>query len=148
MLPLHICIHTAMNMALTRINSSSVPTGTEINRNESAGAPVTRRSELRATFAFQGDRTVMTDRYYSAPLRFSRSFRPPGGGTELCVYTSDVSPGVLNGDLYHSKWELGEGTHVMLSSTSATRLHPTPSIPSSVNHHFRLGKGATLEYFP
>ncbi|MCW3793635.1 urease accessory protein UreD [Paenibacillus sp. LS1] len=148
MLPLHICIHTAMSMALTRINSSSVPTGTEMNRDESAGEPVTRRSELRATFAFQGERTVMTDRYYSAPLRFSRSFRPPGGGTELCVYTSDVSPGVLNGDHYHSEWELGEGTHVMLSSTSATRLHPTPSIPSSVNHHFRLGKGATLEYFP
>lgn len=148
MLPLHICTHTAMNMALTRINSSSVPMGTEIIRNESPGEPVTRRSELRATFSFQGERTVMTDRYYSAPLRFSRSFRPPGGGSELCIYTSDVSPGVLNGDHYHSEWVLGEGTHVMLSSTSATRLHPTPSLPSSVKHHFQLGKGATLEYFP
>lgn len=77
MLPLHICIHTAMSMALTRINSSSVPTGTEMNRDESAGEPVTRRSELRATFAFQGERTVMTDRYYSAPSGLADPFDLP-----------------------------------------------------------------------
>ncbi|MFS0870549.1 urease accessory protein UreD [Paenibacillus xylanilyticus] len=149
MLPLRISIHTAMTMAqLTPINSSSVLEGTATNTGIHAEGAVMRRSELRATFALQGGRTIMTDRFYSAPLRFSRSFRPPGGGSGLCIYTSDVSPGVLNGDHYHSKWHLDEGTHVMLSSTSATRLHPTPSLPSSVNHHFQLQKGAVLEYFP
>ncbi len=149
MLPLRICIRTPMNTAQpTAINSSSPLHGVELGLNRSAGEAVIRRSELRATFALQGGRTVMTDRYYSAPLRFSRSFRPPGGGDELCVYTSDVSPGVLNGDHYRSDWQLGQNTHLMLSSTSATRLHPTPSAPSSVNHHFQLEQGAVLEYFP
>ncbi|WP_390583592.1 urease accessory protein UreD [Paenibacillus illinoisensis] len=149
MLPLRICIHTAMTTAQpTAINSSPVSEGAEMKLGIRAEGAVIRRSELRATFALQEGRTIMTDRYYSAPLRFSRSFRPPGNSNGLCLYTSDVSPGVLNGDHYHSEWHLGEGTHVMLSSTSATRLHPTPSLPSSVNHHFQIGKGAVLEYFP
>lgn len=149
MLPLRICIRTPMSTVRhTATNSSSSLHGVEHGLNCSAGEAVIRRSELRATFALQGGRTVMTDRYYSAPLRFSRSFRPPGGGDELCIYTSDVSPGVLNGDHYRSEWQLGQNTHVMLSSTSATRLHPTPTVPSTVNHHFRLEQGAVLEYFP
>lgn len=151
MLPLGICIRIAMSTARpTPINSNSPSTsnGAETETIGHIGDTATRRSELRATFVLQGERTVMTDRYYSAPLRFSRSFRPPGGGNELCIYTSDVSPGVLNGDHYWSEWRLGQGTHVMLSSTSATRLHPTPSVPSTVNHHFRLEQEAILEYFP
>lgn len=108
-----------------------------------------RRSELRAAFCLENDgRTCFSERYYSAPLRISRSFRPEGGTGELCVYTTDVSPGVMDGDRYFSEWELGPGTHVILSSTSAIRLHPTPYIPSVVEQTFRLETGAVLEYFP
>lgn len=149
MLPLRICIHTAM-ATIRHTLTDPVPEmqATQSEPEQPITGAFTRRSELRAGFALQGGITVMTDRYYSAPLRFSRSFRPNGGGNGLCVYTSDVSPGVLNGDVYHSEWHLGEDTHVMLSSTSATRLHPTPSLPSSVKHHFTLEQGAVLEYFP
>ncbi|WKL00414.1 urease accessory protein UreD [Paenibacillus amylolyticus] len=101
-----------------------------------------------ATFAFQGDRTVMTDRYYSDLSGLADPFDLPEAEPNYVCTRQTSLPESLTGDHYHSEWELGEGTHVMLSSTSATRLHPTPSIPSSVNHHFRLGKGATLEYFP
>lgn len=107
------------------------------------------RSELRAAFCLEKDgRTGISERYYSAPLRISRSFRPEGGTGELCVYTTDVSPGVMDGDRYFSEWELGGDTHVILSSTSAIRLHPAPFVPSLVEQTFRLGKGAVLEYFP
>ncbi|GAK41033.1 urease accessory protein UreD [Paenibacillus urinalis] len=107
-----------------------------------------KRSELYATFERKGGLTYITDRYHTVPLRISRTFRLPGSDGELCVYTSDVSPGVMNGDEYDSKWLLKEGAHVVLTSTSATRLHPTPTLPSSVSHTFHLEQGAILEYFP
>ncbi len=105
-------------------------------------------AKLYATFEDQHGRTHITDRYYEAPLRISRAFRLPGSDGELCVYTSDVSPGVMNGDAYESVWQIRENAHVVLTSTSATRLHPTPTLPSSVSHTFQLEKGAVLEYFP
>lgn len=107
-----------------------------------------KRSELYATFENKGGLTYITDRYHAVPLRISRTFRLPGSDGELCVYTSDVSPGVMNGDEYDSNWLLKEGAHVVLTSTSATRLHPTPTLPSSVSHTFHLEQGAILEYFP
>lgn len=105
-------------------------------------------AKLHAAFEAKNGRTYMTDRYYEAPLRISRTFRLPGSFSELCVYTSDVSPGVMNGDVYESQWQIGENAHVVLTSTSATRLHPTPTLPSRVSHTFTLEKGAVLEYFP
>ncbi len=146
-MPLHIHIHMA-TVPPTPINPNSSRSEGTIESDVHVEGAAIRRSELQATFALQGGRTIMTDRYYSAPLRFSRSFRSPSDRDGLCIYTSDVSPGVLNGDHYHSNWHLGQDTHVMLSSTSATRLHPTPSLPSSIHHHFRLEQGAVLEYFP
>ena len=107
-----------------------------------------RPAKLHAVFEAKQGRTHITDRYYEVPLRISRTFRLPGSDGELCVYTSDVSPGVMNGDAYESVWEIKKNAHVVLTSTSATRLHPTPSLPSRVNHTFHLEQGATLEYFP
>lgn len=110
---------------------------------------ISRISRLRAEFhADQNGRTFIQDRYYTAPLRISRAFRPDGGTGELHVYTTDVSPGVLDGDYYQSEWIVGSGAHIVLSSTSAVRLHPTPNNPSVIEQSFRLDEGAILEYFP
>ncbi|MNZ98784.1 Urease accessory protein UreH [compost metagenome] len=59
-----------------------------------------------------------------------------------------MSPGVLDGDHYQSEWVLGNGAHVILSNTSAVRLHPTPHHPSVIEQTFHIGRGAVLEYFP
>lgn len=108
-----------------------------------------RISRLRAEFQVdQNGKTYIQDRYYTAPLRISRAFRPDGGTGELYVYTTDVSPGVLDGDHYQSEWIVGSGAHLILSSTSAVRLHPTPHNPSTIEQSFRLEEGAILEYFP
>lgn len=110
---------------------------------------VGRISKLRADFqADHYGRTFIQERYYTAPLRISRAFRPDGGTGELHVYTTDVSPGVLDGDYYQSEWTVGQGAHVVLSSTSAVRLHPTPHNPSVIEQTYQLGEGAILEYFP
>lgn len=135
----HICMRTNMAIA-THTN----PPEAELSRMNLSSR---KRSELHATFEHKG-LTYISDRYHAAPLRISRTFRLPGSDGELCVYTSDVSPGVMNGDEYDSKWQLKEGAHVVLTSTSATRLHPTPTLPSSVSHTFHLEEGAVLEYFP
>ncbi|WP_410770881.1 urease accessory protein UreD [Fontibacillus sp. BL9] len=66
----------------------------------------------------------------------------------MCVYTTDVSPGVMDGDRYRSEWNLDKKAHVILGSTSALRLHPTPYLPSAVEQSFQLAGGAVLEYFP
>ncbi|SDG44174.1 urease accessory protein [Fontibacillus panacisegetis] len=107
------------------------------------------KSRLRADFRVdQNGKTFIHDRYYTAPLRISRTFRPDGGSGELYLYTTDVSPGVLDGDHYQSEWLLSNGAHVILSSTSAVRLHPTPNHPSVIEQTFHIGKRAILEFFP
>lgn len=119
------------------------------SRLESPPLKKERFSELRAGFTVNHNGvTCFSERYYTAPLRISRAFRPDGGSGEMHVYTTDVSPGVMDGDRYRSQWSLEERTHVILGSTSALRLHPTPCLPSLVEQSFHLAKGAILEYFP
>ena len=56
--------------------------------------------------------------------------------------------GVLGGDHLVTEIELEPGTHVCLSTPSATRVYRTEGKPAILETAIRIGEEAALEYFP
>lgn len=102
---------------------------------------------LRATCRRIGAETVMTERYHRAPLKIAKTFREEASGG-LCVYVMDASPGLLEGDRYDLDFRLEEGAHLIVSSPSATRIHPCAAAPAVLRHTCVIGRNALLEWMP
>lgn len=56
--------------------------------------------------------------------------------------------GVLGGDRFVTEIVLEAGTHVCLTTPSATRIYRTAEKPSNLETTIQVGEGATLEYLP
>jgi urease accessory protein len=56
--------------------------------------------------------------------------------------------GVLGGDRLTTEIVQEPGTHVCLTTPSATRIYRTAKNPAVLETRIRVGEGATLEYFP
>ncbi len=103
-------------------------------------------TELSARFAVSQERTVMVQKYHTAPLKIAKVFQFEPN--QLAVYVMDSSPGIMAGDQYKLNWHLDEGSSVYITNQSYTKLHPSKENPSSQTLNIRVGKNALLEYFP
>lgn len=81
----------------------------------------------------------------TAPLKIAKTFAQEEG-IEVCVM--DCSPGLLAGDSYLFDWHLEADTRVKITTQGFTRVHPSRDHPCQVRQHFRLERGAVLEWFP
>ena len=64
------------------------------------------------------------------------------------LFLLNPTGGVLGGDDLDTAVELGPGSHVCLSTPSATRVYRSSGAPSTVRTTLRVGEGARLEYVP
>ncbi|MEY4479526.1 MAG: hypothetical protein RLZZ267_204 [Bacillota bacterium] len=104
-------------------------------------------AELRATCRKLDGVTQLTDKYSKAPLKVSKAFRDGDSG-RLCLYMVDVSPGMLDGDTYELDFTLERDTHLVLTTQSFAKIHPSTHAESSLHAHFKLAEDSILEYFP
>jgi len=110
---------------------------------EDAALGLTR---LQASFEQHGDRTVMTSKYHTAPLKIAKAF-PDGAG--LGVIVMDVSPGMLDGDRYELDWHCGRNSRLYVTNQSYTKVHPAGEKGGAVlKQSFVLGEGAVVEHMP
>ena len=101
---------------------------------------------LRAAFSRAGDRTVMINKYHTAPLKIAKTFQKQ---EQLNVIVMDVSPGILEGDRYTLEWKSEAHAHVMITNQSYMKAHPCPlGILSEVKQSFSLEEGAVVEHMP
>jgi urease accessory protein len=97
-------------------------------------------------FERRDGRTVLIERRYALPLQVLEVMALEAAGASLMLL--NPTGGVLGGDRLDSRVRLGEGTHVCLTTPSATRVYRSAGAPAQQHFTATLGPGARLEYMP
>lgn len=100
---------------------------------------------LEITFQHKGERTVAREIRQQVPLRVIRPFYPEGEGPAH-LYLLNATAGILEGDRLEISLRLEKGTHAVVTTPAATRVHPMPSGEARQRTTLCVGPGATLEY--
>ena len=109
-------------------------------------ARVGRDGSLRLRFARSGERTILAQSRFSLPLQVLTPLTLADGASYLMLL--NPTGGVLGGDRLTTEIVQEAGTHVCLTTPSATRIYRTTEKPAVLETRIRVGEGATLEYFP
>ena len=100
---------------------------------------------LEMTLKQEGERTVLGALRQAAPLRVIRPFYPEGAGPAH-FYLLNTTAGILEGDQVEISLQLEKGTHAVVTTPAATRVHSMPSGEASQRTTLSVGPGAILEY--
>ena len=118
------------------------------SRPEAPSPPRTGRDGfLGLAFERRADRTVLTGRRFTLPLQALEPVDLDGTGAATLLVLNPTG-GVLGGDHLETRVELGPGSHVCLSTPSATRVYRSAGEASVQHVILRVGEGARLEYVP
>ncbi len=109
-------------------------------------ARVGRDGFLRLRFARSGAHTILAQSRFSLPLQALTPLTLADGASYLMLL--NPTGGVLGGDRLVTEIAQEAGTHVCLTTPSATRIYRTAEKPAILETTIRLDEGATLEYFP
>ena len=107
---------------------------------------VGRDGFLRLRFARSGANTILAQSRFSLPLQALTPLTLADGASYLMLL--NPTGGVLGGDHLVTEIAQETGTHVCLTTPSATRIYRTAEKPAILETVIRLEEGATLEYFP
>ena len=97
-------------------------------------------------FARKGSETILAQSRFSLPLQALTPLTLEDGASYLMLL--NPTGGVLGGDHLTTEIVQEAGTHVCLTTPSATRVYRSAEKPAILETVIRLGEGATLEYFP
>ena len=107
---------------------------------------VGRDGFLRLRFARSGESTILAQSRFSLPLQALTPLTLADGASYLMLL--NPTGGVLGGDHLTTHIAQEAGTHVCLTTPSATRIYQTLEQPAIVETTIQLQEGAMLEYFP
>jgi urease accessory protein len=107
---------------------------------------VGRDGTLHLRFARSGRSTILAQSRFSLPLQVLTPLEMEDGSAYLMLL--NPTGGVLGGDHLVTEIVQEPGTHVCLTTPSATRIYRTLQQPAVLETAIELGKGATLEYLP
>lgn len=105
-----------------------------------------RHGELRLRFVQRQNKTTLVENYSRPPLQVMRAI--PGGSGSLCIYLLSPTGGVVQGDFYNMALELDAQTHVLFTTTSATRVYKMPIGQAEQHIQVTIQQGAILEFVP
>lgn len=97
-------------------------------------------------FARRGCSTVLERSRFTLPLQALTPLEMEGGTAYLMLL--NPTGGVLGGDHLVTEIDQDAGTHVCLTTPSATRIYRTLRQPAVLETLIKLGEEATLEYLP
>ncbi len=129
---------------------SDLPSEFSLFRGETAGLSVGspgKTAFLDLKFERHGDKTHLVDHYDKMPSKVLRAiyYDPELPGLPY-VLLLNPSGGVLQGDRYSYKFQLGERAHAFLADTEATKIYKMDGNYASRFTDVNLGKDAVLEY--
>jgi len=100
-------------------------------------------AQLRARFSYRHGRTVLSEKYHTAPIKIAKTFPLD---EQLAAIVMDVSPGLLSGDCYDFVWQAEADTRLYLTNQSYTKVHPCPPEGMArMRQQFELSPGAVVE---
>ena len=101
---------------------------------------------LRLEFELRGARTILGKSRFTLPLQALTPLTLDDGTAYLMLL--NPTGGVLGGDHLVTEIIQEAGTHVSLTTPSATRIYRTSERPAILETTIQLGEGAALEYLP
>src|SRR6202166_2036160 len=128
-------------------NGSVIPCS--LNKDRDGGRNperVGRDGFLRLRFARNGASTILAQSRFSLPLQALTPLTLADGASYLMLL--NPTGGVLGGDHLVTQIVQEAGTHVCLTTPSATRIYRTAQKPAILETVIHVGEGATLEYLP
>jgi urease accessory protein len=105
-----------------------------------------REGALRLTFARRGEHTKLTENYSRPPLQVMRAIRDAAGC--LCVYLLSPTGGVVQNDRYLINIDVGENTHALFTTQSATKVYRMPEGCAEQFTRINVGTNAVFEFVP
>ncbi len=108
---------------------------------------VGRDGYLLLEYAQQDHRTVLRRSFFRNPLQAFAPVRLDGEG---CAYTQILNPtgGVVGGDLLRIEVRVGKGAHVLLTTSSATRIYRSLGEVAVQTVDLKVGPDSVLEWMP
>lgn len=106
-----------------------------------------RDSELYIRVKTDNGLTCLEDYYFTAPLKIAKPFYDEKKGIMIMIIMS-ASAGIMEGDRYRIRLELGAGARLALYGQSYTRIHRMPEGRAGQVNQFFLAAGAFLDYAP
>jgi urease accessory protein len=107
---------------------------------------VGRDGFLRLVFEWRGGQTVLTERRYALPLQALEPSRLPDGS--LYMMMLNPTGGIFGGDRLRAEIVLGAGTHVVLTTPSASKIHRALDRAATCRTEISIGEDAVVEYLP
>lgn len=91
--------------------------------------------------------TSLDDCYFTAPCKIAKPFFNEENGM-MNIIVMSASAGIMEGDCYHTKVELGVGARMALHSQAYTKIHRMQEGQATQANLFFLAPGAFLDYAP
>lgn len=107
---------------------------------------VGRNGELRLTFAQRAGRTVMTENYSRPPLQVMKAITDGAGC--LNVYLLSPTGGVVQGDRYAIRIDVGANAHALFTTQAATKVYRMPNGCAEQTIRIEVQAGAVFEFVP
>jgi urease accessory protein len=103
--------------------------------------------ELRLQVGTRAGKAIATRQYHQGALRILRPHYLDDTA-QVCYTIVNPGGGYLGGDNYGIEVAVDEGTSLLLTTQSATKVYKTPGSFARQDMVVRLGPGAVLEYVP
>lgn len=103
------------------------------------------RTELRLHVGLQNKKSVITDSFFTSPLKLGV---PNTEGERLKVVLMMASAGILKGDEFVYDICCGSGTKTLLTEQSYTKIFDTGDGGAKRRQHIQVEQGASLYYCP
>jgi len=97
-------------------------------------------------FARRAGQTALVESYSRPPLQVMRAI-PDAAGC-LCVYLLSPTGGVVQGDRYSIHIDVGEGSHALFTTQSATKVYRMPENCAEQTIQIDVERGAIFEFVP
>jgi urease accessory protein len=101
---------------------------------------------LSLDFERSGGKTVISRRRHEGPLLIQRPFHEPDGACQ--VYLIHPPGGVVGGDSLAYRFEVRDGSRVLVTTPGATKLYRSPRQPSRIQHDVLSTGSGTFEWLP
>lgn len=109
------------------------------------GGMVENMSQLYLKTTNLNHKTVISDSYYTAPLKIAKPFYNEKY-TEVMLMCA--SAGMLDGDVYDMEFDILDHTNLMLTSQSYTKLFRSNHLGMKQTTKIEVGEKASFCYFP
>lgn len=115
--------------------------------NEGSNERIGRDGHLFLEYARRDDRTILSRAHFRNPLQVLPPLELDEG---RCAYTQILNPcgGLVGGDWLKVEIQLGQGTHVLLSTPSATRVYRSLGETTIQTIQITMEPDTILEWLP